>query len=115
MYVTRFRTYKIALPLQNKNLGGRGPQINKHLPPSTITGQFFKKSRHLGFDVFIDIWSMVSPVCGEQCADHKEKAERHAALPTPGQSHLLQGKRELLKGLHHEMNICLKACQIEWL
>jgi hypothetical protein len=26
---------------------GRGPQIEKHLPPSRFTGQFFKKSRHL--------------------------------------------------------------------
>jgi hypothetical protein len=39
----------------NKNLGGdRGPQTDKHLPPSTFTDQ----SRHLGFGVFIDIWSM---------------------------------------------------------
>jgi hypothetical protein len=38
--------------------GGEGPQIDKHLPPSTFTGQFFKKSRHLGLGVFIDIWSM---------------------------------------------------------
>ncbi len=44
----------------NKNLGGdRGPQTDKHLQPSTFTSQFFKKSRHLGFGVFIDIWSMM--------------------------------------------------------
>jgi hypothetical protein len=45
----------------NKNLGARGPQIDKHLPPSTFTCQFFKKakSRNLGFGVFIDIWYML--------------------------------------------------------
>jgi hypothetical protein len=43
----------------NKNLGGEGPQTDKHLLPSTFTGQsIVKESRHLGFDVFIDIWSM---------------------------------------------------------
>jgi hypothetical protein len=41
----------------NKNLGGDGAS-DKHLPPSTFTSQFFKKSRHLGFGVFIDNWSM---------------------------------------------------------
>jgi hypothetical protein len=35
-----------------------GPQADKHLPPSTFTCQFFKKNRHLGFGVFIDIWPM---------------------------------------------------------
>ncbi len=29
--------------------GNRGAQTDKHLPPNTFTGQFFKKSRHLGF------------------------------------------------------------------
>jgi hypothetical protein len=58
VYMTRFRTYKIALPPQTKTYEGRGPQIDKQLPPSTLTGQIFKKSRHLGFGVFIDIWSM---------------------------------------------------------
>ncbi len=55
------------LPCVNKNRGtcihtvcnrgwDRETQIDKHLPPSTLS---FKKSRHLGFGVFIDIWSMV--------------------------------------------------------
>ncbi len=40
-----------------QNLGGDiGSQTDKHLPPST-----FQKSRHLGFGVFIDIWSMDHP------------------------------------------------------
>jgi hypothetical protein len=41
--------------------GDQGPQTDKHLPSSTFTGPFliYKKSRHLGFGVFIDIWSMV--------------------------------------------------------
>ncbi len=38
--------------------GDRGPQTDKHPPPSTFTGHFLKKSRHLGFGVCIDIWSM---------------------------------------------------------
>ncbi len=33
--------------------GDRGPQTDKHLPPSILTGQ------NLGFGVFIDIWFMV--------------------------------------------------------
>jgi hypothetical protein len=46
----------------NKNLG-RGPQTDKHLPPSTFTGHFFKKSPHLGFVVFIYIWSLLWVIC----------------------------------------------------
>ncbi len=42
--LTRFRTYKIALPPQSKTLGGRGPQTDKHLHPSPFTGQFLRKS-----------------------------------------------------------------------
>ncbi len=39
---------------RKQNLGrGGGPQTDKHLPPS-----LWSKSRHLGFGVFIDIWSM---------------------------------------------------------
>jgi hypothetical protein len=38
----------------NKNLGGRGPLTDKHLPPSIFTGQ----SVHLELGVFIDILSM---------------------------------------------------------
>ncbi len=43
------------------NVGGggdRGPQADKHLPLSAFTGKFWKESRHLGFGVFIVIWSM---------------------------------------------------------
>ncbi len=57
MCLTIFRTYKIALPPQTKPRKGGGL---RHLPPSPFTGQFFKKSRHLGFAVFLDIWSMVA-------------------------------------------------------
>jgi hypothetical protein len=39
--------------------GGRGLTTDMHLPPSTFTGKFFKKNRHVGFAVFIDIWSML--------------------------------------------------------
>ncbi len=45
--------------------GDRGSQTDKHLPPSRVPLPVnFKKSRHLGFGVFIDIWSMLqSLVC----------------------------------------------------
>ncbi len=43
MYLTRFRTQKIALPPQTKTLEGRRPQTDKHLP-STFTGKFFRKA-----------------------------------------------------------------------
>jgi hypothetical protein len=47
------------------NMGGgeRGPQTDKSLPPSTFIGQFLRKvrkSQHLGFGVFIVIWSMTA-------------------------------------------------------
>ncbi len=43
--------------------GGEGASpTDIYLPPSTFTGQFFKKSRHLGVGVFIiDICSVVEP------------------------------------------------------
>jgi hypothetical protein len=31
----------------NKNLGGEGPQTDKHLPPSTFNGQFLRKGSTL--------------------------------------------------------------------
>jgi hypothetical protein len=42
--------------------GDRGPQRDKHLPPSTLNLPICKKSRHLGFGVLIDIWSMLTKV-----------------------------------------------------
>jgi hypothetical protein len=30
--------------LKTKNLGGRGPQTDKHMPPSLLTGQFLRKA-----------------------------------------------------------------------
>ena len=44
MFLTRFRTYKIALPPQTKTQEGRGPQTDRHLPQSPFTGQFFLDS-----------------------------------------------------------------------
>ncbi len=41
LYLTRFRTYKIARPPKQK-LGGREPQTDKHLPQSPFTGKFFR-------------------------------------------------------------------------
>ncbi len=38
-FLTRFRTYKIKIPT-NKNLGGEGPQTDKHLPQSPFTCKF---------------------------------------------------------------------------
>jgi hypothetical protein len=39
LYLTRFRTYKIALPPQTQE--GREPQTEKHLRKSPFTDQFF--------------------------------------------------------------------------
>jgi hypothetical protein len=44
VYLTRFRTYKIALPPQSKTYEGRGLQTDKHLPPRFFTGQFLIKA-----------------------------------------------------------------------
>ncbi len=46
----------------NRNLGGQGPQTDKHLPPnpSSLYRSIFKKRRPLRFIVFIVIWSMIS-------------------------------------------------------
>jgi hypothetical protein len=41
LFLTRFRTYQIALPPQLKTYEGRGPQTDKHLPQSPFTGKFF--------------------------------------------------------------------------
>ncbi len=49
--------YSYSTGMYNNGGGDRGPQTDKLLPPSTFTGQL-KKSRHLGFDVCIDIWPM---------------------------------------------------------
>ncbi len=42
LHLTRFRTYKIARPIQTKTWEGRGPQTAKHLPQSPLIGQFFR-------------------------------------------------------------------------
>jgi hypothetical protein len=42
LYLTIFRTYKIARPPETKTLEGRGPQTDKHLPQSPFTGQIFR-------------------------------------------------------------------------
>ncbi len=47
VYLTTFRTYKVALPPQTINQEGRGPQTDKHLSPSPFTGftgQFLRKA-----------------------------------------------------------------------
>ncbi len=41
----------------NRGRGDRGPQTDKHLPPSTFTGQFLRKA-DIWVGVFIDTWSM---------------------------------------------------------
>ncbi len=41
LFLTRFTTYKIALPFQTKTWEGRGPQTDKHLPQSPFTHKFF--------------------------------------------------------------------------
>jgi hypothetical protein len=53
-YLIRFRNYKIALQHQ-QNQGEEGPQT---LAVKSLYWSIFNKSRHLGFGVFINIWSM---------------------------------------------------------
>jgi hypothetical protein len=42
----------------NKNLGGEGVSDRETPAAKYLYWSIFKKSRHLGFSVFIDIWSM---------------------------------------------------------
>jgi hypothetical protein len=42
LYLTRFRTYKIARSPQTKTREGRGPQKDKNLPQSPYRGKFFR-------------------------------------------------------------------------
>jgi hypothetical protein len=42
LYLTRFRTFKIARPPQIKTLEGRGPRTDKHLPQSPLKGKIFQ-------------------------------------------------------------------------
>ncbi len=63
VFLTKVRTYKIALPPPNKE--GRGPQ--RHLPTSPFfSGQFLRQADIKGFGVFIDIWSMGKPLTTEK-------------------------------------------------
>ncbi len=48
----------------NRVGGDSRPHTDKHLPPSTFTGQFLRKAPTLGFGVYIDIWSMVINTLG---------------------------------------------------
>jgi hypothetical protein len=41
LYLTRFRTYKVALPPQTKTWKGMGPQIDQHLSQNPFTGKVF--------------------------------------------------------------------------
>jgi hypothetical protein len=59
VYLTRFRTYKIALPPQTKNLGGEGASARYPHAAKSLYRSIFKKSRHLGFGVYKVIWSML--------------------------------------------------------
>jgi hypothetical protein len=43
VYLTRFRTYKIALPPQTKTEEVRGPQTDEHLPPGPLQVNFEEK------------------------------------------------------------------------
>ncbi len=50
-----------------KDRRGGGPQTDKHLPPSTFTGQFVKKSRHLGFETIINLVDASKRLCFPSC------------------------------------------------
>jgi hypothetical protein len=41
LYLTRFKSYKIARPSQTKTWEGREPQTDRHLPQSPFSVQFF--------------------------------------------------------------------------
>jgi hypothetical protein len=57
VYLTKFRTYKFVLPPQTKTLEERGPQTDKHQPPSPFTGQFLGNADIRDLSLLI-IWSM---------------------------------------------------------
>jgi hypothetical protein len=52
VYMTRFRTYKIALPPQIKTQEERGPQIDKTPVAKFLYRSIFKKSRYFGFCLY---------------------------------------------------------------
>jgi hypothetical protein len=52
VYLTRFRTYNFALPQG-------APQTDKTPAARSLYRSILKKSRHLGFGVFMGIWPMV--------------------------------------------------------
>ncbi len=58
VYKTGFRTHKIALPPNTKPRRGGGLMQITNAAKSLYRQIFLKKSRHLGFGVFIVIWSM---------------------------------------------------------
>ncbi len=60
--LTRYRTYKIALPSQTKIQAERGPQADKHLPPSPFTGQFLRKA-DISIQSLLVISSMPLSLC----------------------------------------------------
>ncbi len=43
VYMTRFLTYKFALPPQTKTYERKAPQTDKHMPPSQFTDKFLRK------------------------------------------------------------------------
>jgi hypothetical protein len=58
------QTYKMAYHPKQKPRRGVGlRQINTYAA-KYLYWSIFKKSRHLGFGVFIDIWSLVPPNAG---------------------------------------------------
>ncbi len=50
MYLTGFRTYKITLSPQTKNLGGEGASDRKTPAAQSLDRSMVKKSRHLGVE-----------------------------------------------------------------
>ncbi len=75
VYLTRVRTYKIALLPQTKTQEESGPQTDKHLPPNPFYRTIFQKRRPLGFGVFLAIWSMNRTLSIEGLEHSHEKKE----------------------------------------
>jgi hypothetical protein len=51
--LTRFQTYRIALPPQIKTKERRGPQTDKHLPARPFAGQFLRKAEFKDWSLLV--------------------------------------------------------------
>jgi hypothetical protein len=96
MYLIRFRTYNTT---PNKNLWGQGASERKSAA-KYLYWSISMKSRHLGFGVFIDIWSMGKGEGASFLAFHVHKERpRLTALPFSLSDHKENGRGVYNSGL----------------